>query len=82
MVDIVPESKNFRADQERLIARNRWRQMQSLSMALPAPGNHPAIADTWQGVLPAVDYLESGDEEKPALSKVLYMAFISATCSP
>jgi len=42
VVDVTEDTGDFALAREALLARNRWRQMQSLSLAVPEPSRHPA----------------------------------------
>jgi hypothetical protein len=56
VVDVIPcAAGSYRKNCESAMAANRWRQMGSLSTAVPNPGNCDEIACHWDGVRPAVD---------------------------
>lgn len=52
-VDVTPDSGDFGRDKETCLALNRWRQMQSPSVAVPSPAGDDALPCTVDGLRPA-----------------------------
>jgi hypothetical protein len=54
VVDIVPED-DFGHANELALAKNRWQQMQSLSLTLPEPDSRKGVSCEFDGVRPAAE---------------------------
>ena len=71
VIDILEsDDKDFNRDRETILALNRWRQMQSLSIAVPLQSSDkPCRIDM---VRPAVDYSKYKDEGYVRVSESIY----------
>lgn len=66
VVDVLPASGDFRMDRERLIAANRWRQMQSPSVTVPGAGSDVCYVDM---VRPATRRQDFKDKKNVPISE-------------